>query len=161
MTAPVSATQIVTFRLGEDLFAADVQVVERVLRYAPPRQLPNVPAWVAGVLDYQERVVPVIDLRARFELPPQAARPETRVLVLLVEDEWVGAIVDAVLEVSAVESGAIQPPPPLFHGLRAEYLRGLVRRPAGLVVVLDLARLLNTTERLVLDQARAEGPSDA
>ncbi|MDX2184475.1 MAG: chemotaxis protein CheW [Gemmatimonadaceae bacterium] len=153
MTAAPHHQQLVAFRLGNDQFAADVFSVERVLRYVPPRAIPNVPAWIAGVVDYQQRVVPVIDLRARFELPPVPPKPETRILVLHVDGEWIGAIVDAVTEVASVEAGAVQPPPPLFRGLSAAFLKGVVRRGDALIVVLDTARLLSTTERLVLEQA--------
>lgn len=157
MTAAPSLQQIVTFRLADELFAADVFCVERVLRYVPPRAIPDVPPWLAGVIDYQQRVVPVIDLRARFELPPRAAQPETRILVVHVDGEWIGVVVDAVTEVASVDPASVQPPPPLFRGLAGAYLRGVVRRGADLVVVLDTTRLLSTTERLVLDQARGSG----
>ena len=60
--------QIVTFRLGDDLFAADINSVERVLRYKQPSPVPNVPEWIEGVIEYQKRVLPVVDLRARFSM---------------------------------------------------------------------------------------------
>lgn len=152
--------QLVVFRLADALFAADVFAVERVLRHTPPRPIPDVPAWVAGVVDHRGRVVPVIDLRARFELPAEPPRPGTRLLVLHADGELVGVIVDAVTEVATVEAAEIEPPPPLFRGLAGEYLRGLVRRPAGLVVVLDIARLLGATGRLALVQVRGEAAAE-
>jgi purine-binding chemotaxis protein CheW len=62
MTAAATASQIVTFRLGDELFAADIFSVERVLRYTAPTSVPNVPEWIECVIDYQGRVVPVITL---------------------------------------------------------------------------------------------------
>ncbi|HET8834678.1 MAG TPA: chemotaxis protein CheW, partial [Gemmatimonadales bacterium] len=67
--------------------------------------------------------------------------------------EWIAAVVDAVLEVAALEQSSVQPPPPLFRGLAGEYLKGIVRREQRLVVFLDVNRLLSTNERLVLEQA--------
>ena len=61
--------KLVTFRLGEDHFAADIFSVERVLRYAVPTPVPDMPAYIEGVIDYQGRVMPVVNLRLRFELP--------------------------------------------------------------------------------------------
>ena len=87
-------SQIVTFRLGDELFAADIFSVERVLRYTPPTPVPNVPAWIDGVIDYQGRVVPVIDLRKRFELPEAPVPADGRILVLTVDGEWVAVTVD-------------------------------------------------------------------
>jgi purine-binding chemotaxis protein CheW len=153
MTAPTAISQIVTFRLGDELFAADIFSVERVLRYTPPTPVPNVPAWIEGVIDYQGRVVPVINLRRRFELADATVAADARILVLTVEDEWVAAIVDGVLDVSALDPSRLAPPPALFRGLAASYLRGVVRRGDRLVVFLDVPRLMATNERIVLEHA--------
>ena len=155
-------SQIVTFRLGDDLFAADIYSVERVLRYKPTTAIPNVPDWIEGVIDYQGRVVPVISLRRRFDLPVADVANDTRILVLNAGGEWIAAIVDAVLEVAALDAASLQPPPPLFRGLAGEYLKGIVRRGDRLVIFLDVERLLATTDRLHLEsaapQARASEP---
>ena len=146
-----TVSKIVTFRLGEDLFAADIYSVERVLRYQSTTPVPNVPEWIDGVIDYQGRVVPVINLRRRFELPAAPVGAETRILVFNTNGEWIGGIVDAVLDVAALDPSRLAPPPPLFRGLAGEYLLGIVRRDERLVVFLDVGRLLSTSERLVLE----------
>ena len=159
MTAPAELSQIVTFRLGDDLFAADIFSVERVLRHKPPTPIPNVPSWIEGVIDYQGRVVPVVNLRYRFELPSAPLPPDARILVLAVEEEWVAATVDGVLDVSPLDPAKMAPPPPLFRGLAADYLRGVVRRGERLVLFLDIARLLSTSERIVLERADEPAPN--
>jgi purine-binding chemotaxis protein CheW len=157
-----SATdKIVIFRLGDDLFAAGVHSVERVLRYQRARPLPDVPSWVDGVIEYRSNVIPQLDLRRRFELRETAAGPATRVLVLNAGGGWVAVVVDAVLEVAAYDASQLSSPPPLFRGLAGEYLKGLVRRGDRLVVLLDVDRLLSTTERLRLEQATASASANA
>ena len=151
-------TQLVTFRVGDDLFAADIFSVERVLRFSPPRPIPNVPAWLEGVIDYGGRVVPVIDLRARFELAPATTRGLARILVVVAGADWIGAIVDGVDEVLTVTNDQLLPPPALFKVLARQYLRALVRpktEEEPVIVVLDVAQLLTTRERIVLEQAVA------
>jgi purine-binding chemotaxis protein CheW len=143
--------QVVTFRLGGDLFAADIHGVERVLRRQEPTPVPNVPDWIVGVIEYQKRVVPVIDMRARFELDASAATNETRVLVFNADNQWVAGVVDSVLDVAAIDKTNLQPPPPLFRGLAGEYLKGIVRRDNKLVMLLDVSKLLTATERLALE----------
>ncbi len=158
MSAP--AMQVVTFRLGDDRFAVDIHAVERVLRYQAPTTVPKLPEWVEGVLSYQGRVIPVLDLRRRFSLEPIPPRQETRVLVLATGGDWLGVIVDAVLGVEAIAGDQLQAPPPLFRGLSTEYLRGIAQHGEQLLIVLDTDRLLTSTERIVLEQAR-EALSDA
>ena len=143
--------QVVIFALGEDLFAADVRVVERVLRFETPVVVPNMPGWVAGVVEHAGRSLPLVDLRSRFELPAAPADVERRVLVAG-GAEAVGLVVDRVIEVAAV-AGTLDAPPALFRGLAREYLRGILRRDGRLVMVLDVAHLLTATERIALQQA--------
>ena len=161
MTATATTSQIVTFRLGDELFAADIFSVERVLRYTAPTPVPNVPEWIEGVIDYQGRVVPVINLRRRFEMSKAPVASDARILVLTVDDEWVAATVDGVLDVSALDPSRLAPPPPLFKGLTASYVRGVVRRGERLVVFLDVPNLFATDERIVLDRPSEEPARNA
>jgi purine-binding chemotaxis protein CheW len=148
--------QLVVFRVGGESYAVDVFAVERVLRYETPRPIPNVPAWLEGVMDYGGRVVPVIDLRTRFDLPLADDRANARIVVFVTGDERVAATVDAVDEVATVDAAAMEEPPPIFRGLARQYVRALVRRGDEVTVVLDAAQLLNSRERIVLDQAMTE-----
>ena len=147
--------KLVTFRLGEDYFAADIFAVERVLRYAVPTPVPDMPAYIEGVLDYQGRVMPVVNLRLRFELPKVEAVPETRTLVLNVSGEWIGVVVDAVTEVASFDRAALQPPPKMFRGLAGDYLKGILPRGDRLVIFLDVDQLLSSSERIALQEAGA------
>jgi purine-binding chemotaxis protein CheW len=155
--------QLVTFRVGEELFAADVMSVERVLRYTAPRPIPNVPAWLEGVIDYGGRVVPVIDMRARFELGAATRRESARILIVVAGDDWIGAIVDGVDEVLSVPSDRLASPPAFFKGLAKSYLRAIVRpesEDGPVIVVLDAAQLLTARERIVLEQAVADATAN-
>jgi purine-binding chemotaxis protein CheW len=152
----IEANKLVAFRLGEDLFAADIHSVERVLRYTPPTPVPDMPAYIEGVMDYQGRVVPIVNLRLRFELPAAAVASETRMLVLNVSGEWIGVVVDAVTEVASYDKAAMAPPPKLFRGLSAQYLKGIVRRGERLVIFLDVDHLLASSERIALQEAGAK-----
>jgi len=153
--------RLVTFRLADGWFAADILCVERVIRYAPPGGVPDVPAWIEGVLDYRGRPIPVVDLRRRIELPAARRGPETRILVLDTSAGWVGAIVDRVLEIAVVPASSVTPPPELFRGFRAEFVRGIARVGEQLAVVLDVDRVLTSTERIAFDEALAEAAEGA
>ncbi len=139
--------RLVTFRVGGALYAADITVVERVLRREQARPVPNMPSWMEGVLDYQGRVLPVIDLRERFG---GTLRPDPgggRLLVLSLGDEWVGAVVDQVLDVRAYTAADIAPAPAMVRGFSGDFLHGVARRGSELVLVLDCHRLLRTDDR--------------
>ena len=152
----IESNKLVTFRLGEDLFAADIFSVERVLRYTTPTSVPDMPDYIEGVIDYQGRVVPIVNLRCRFEMPEMEVRNETRILVLHSGGEWIGVVVDAVTAVTAFDPASVAPPPNLFRGLAGEYLKGIIRMGDKLVIFLDVERLLSSSERIALDRAGTE-----
>jgi purine-binding chemotaxis protein CheW len=161
----IERAQIVIFRVGDQQYAADVFSVERVLRFVTPRPIPNVPAWLDGVIDYEGRVVPVLDLRTRFDLPLAEHRELGRILVLVTAgaeggESRIAAVVDAVDEVATVNKPDFEDPPAIFRGLARKYLRALLRRGEQVVVVLDVAELLNSRERIVIDQAMAEATTN-
>jgi purine-binding chemotaxis protein CheW len=147
------AMKLVTFRLGQDVFAADIFSVERVLRYVAPAAVPDASPWIAGVIEHRDKVIPVVDLRRRVELDVSSITPETRILVLNTTGGWVGTIVDSVIEVAAVPSTSVTPPPPLFRGLAAQFVCGIAKIDEQLVVVLDVDRVLTSDDRIVLDRA--------
>jgi purine-binding chemotaxis protein CheW len=114
------------------------------------------PEYIEGVIDYQGRVVPIVNLRRRFEMDDLEVRNETRILVLHSDGEWIGVVVDAVTAVTPFDPAAVAPPPRLFRGLSCEYLKGIVRMSERLVIFLDVERLLSSTERIALGQAGTE-----
>jgi purine-binding chemotaxis protein CheW len=152
----IESNKLVTFRLGDDHFAADIFSVERVLRYTAPTSVPDMPEYIEGVIDYQGRVVPIVNLRRRFEMDDIEVRNETRILILHSEGEWIGAVVDAVTAVTPFDAATVAPPPRLFRGLAGEYLMGIVRMSDRLVIFLDVERLLSSTERIAIDRVGTE-----
>ena len=148
--------KLVTFRLGEDVFATDVNAVERVLRYTAATSVPDMPAYIEGIMDYQGRVVPLVNLRRRMEMPVVEPDRQTRILVLKVSGEWIGVVVDSVTAVAPFDPSEVSPPPNYFRGLAAEYLKGIVRHEDKLVIYLDVEHLLSTTDRIALQQAGTE-----
>ena len=113
--------QVVIFRVGPQEFAIDIFQIERILRYEKPATLPNAPDYLEGVVQYGESVVPVVDLRKRLEVPA-ALGEEVRIMVLRLEDQKIGVLVDQVAEVTRVDSTTISPPPPMVRGLAADYI---------------------------------------
>jgi purine-binding chemotaxis protein CheW len=144
--------KLVIFRIGDDLFAAEVLAVDRVLRYSAPNPVPDVPRWIQGVIEHRGSVIPVVDLRLRIERDEAELSASTRILVLNTSDGFVGAIADAVVEVAAVPAAAVSPPPPLFRGLAADAVRGIAKVRDQLVVVLDTDRVLTRADRVVVDE---------
>jgi purine-binding chemotaxis protein CheW len=152
--------QLVTCEAAEELFALDIQTVERVLRYAPPRQVPNAAPWLRGVITHGRQLVPVLDLRERLSLPVAPPEVRARIVVVALDDGPLGVIVDAVHEVATVDSAAVEAPPSVYRGLAREFVLGIVRRGERLFVLLDVGRLVSSTERIAMREAVVAGGTD-
>jgi len=148
--------QVVVFRVGGQEFAFDIFHVQRILRYEAPAPLPKAPPFLEGVLPVQGAVVPVIDLRKRFELAAAEVGEETRTMVLECDGAPIGAVVDAVREVLRVGAPQVSPPPPIVRGLAAEYIQGVISLPGRTIILLQTARLLTSTERIALEDLGTE-----
>jgi purine-binding chemotaxis protein CheW len=147
---------VVAFRVGPLEFAADVFAVRRIVPYAPPAAAPGAPPFHEGTIQVGDRAVPVIDLRKRFSLGDAEVRPDTRIMIVESEAGPVGLVVDAARELLRVGAGAIAPPPAAVHGLDARYVQGIIRLPDRSLVLLRTARLLASTEPIMLEATGRE-----
>lgn len=141
--------QLVVFRVDAQEFALDILQVERILRYTAPSPLPKAPEFLEGMVRYGEVAVPVVDLRKRLEVAAPI-REETRVMIVELEQQRVGVIVDEVREVLRVDSARIEAPPAMVRGLAAAYINGILTLPERTVVLLNARKLFTSTERVAL-----------
>ena len=144
--------QVVTFRVGAQDFAFDILQVERILRYEKPAEVPQAPDYLEGVLRFEGGAIPVVDLRKRLEVDA-AVRDETRLVVLSLDGERIGVLVDEVCEVVRTDAGTIAAPPPMVRGLAAAYISGILTHGERTIVLLNAGKLLSASERIALQAA--------
>ena len=151
--------QFVILGLGDETFAAPVEYVREILDYHRPSAIPEGPAYLLGLTDVRGRATPTLDLRMKLGLPSVAPTLSTRILVLDIPVEGrelsLGLVADRVIEVAAFTPEQIEPAPDIGVPWRSDYMRGVVRRDTGFVVLFDLARLLTSQEAAALPVERA------
>ena len=149
--------QCVTLGLGAEVFAVPVAFVREILDYSAPSALPEGPAYLLGLTDVRGRGTPTLDLRAKLGLPRVAADLATRILVLdvPVADRILslGLVADRVIEVATFEPDEIEAAPDIGVPWRSDYIKGVVRRDQGFVVIFDLPRLLTSQDAALIAQA--------
>jgi len=154
--------QYVILGVDRELFAIEVDCVQEILDFRPITRVPHAPDCMSGMIDVRGKTVPVIDLRVRFGLPAVAPSPTTRIIVLNVRLRGrpvvVGMMVDRVHEVSALTDHALEEPPDIGLRWRSTYIRSIGRRADAFVVVVDLSRLLESEESVLIgDGETVEG----
>ena len=154
MSTGETETQFVTFALGSEVFAVPVSVVREILDHEEVFRIPNGPAYLLGLRNVRGQGVPVIDLRLRLGLTKTETTTNTRILVVDVPlaDRLLtlGLMADRVFEVASFEATQTDAAPDIGVGWDSDYIASVVRREAGFVVIIDLARLLSSAEMATL-----------
>ncbi len=150
------AEQYLSFLLEDEEYGVDILRVQEIKCWEPPTPIPNTPGYVQGVVNIRGIIVPVIDLRQRFNLEPVEYGPTTVVVVLKVVSEChervMGLIVDGVSDVYDVLSDDIKPAPDFGGLISTQFVRGLAKVADDvMLIVLDTDKLLNADELSALD----------
>jgi len=137
---------ISTFLLGDAVFGIDANQVQEVARLGDMTPVHHAPPYVVGIRNLRGRIVTVIDLRARLELGRVVEGPDNRILIVDVQGEPLGLLVDRVADAVSASAEALTPAPPNLHGVQSQNLRGVCRGNDRLVALLNLDTLLQTAE---------------
>lgn len=151
--------QVVTFGMGDEVFAVPVTMVREILDYRPAFRVPNGPAWMLGITDVRGQGVPMIDLRMRLGLTPVEPTLATRVLIVdvMLADRMLslGLVVDRVIAVASFERERLESAPDIGLRWRSDYIAGVVREPDGFVVVIDAAEIFSSDDTAIVTVAAA------
>ncbi|MBP7891931.1 MAG: chemotaxis protein CheW [Firmicutes bacterium] len=148
--------QLVVFELGDESYGVDISRVQDINRMQEITEIPHAPESVVGVINLRGRVIPVIDLRKRFGLPDAVHTKDTRIVVVHLEGNLIGVIVDAVSQVLRIPAGIVEPPSPVLAGVDSRYLRGIAKLDDRLVILLDLDFVLSRREQEAISEVLAE-----
>lgn len=152
-------SQLISFIVGDEEYGLDILRVKEVIRIREITRLPRAPSFVKGIINLRGDVIPIIDLRDKFDLEHLDYTSMTRVIVVDVDERLVGMVVDAASQVVRIPTDRIEPPPPIAGGLSAEFIRGVGKLDERLIILLDIDRILSTQEKVALarmeDQVQA------
>ncbi len=144
--------QLVTFSVGGEQFGVDILKVQEIIRMIEITRVPSSPDFVEGVVNLRGQVIPIVDMRKRFGLPPAERTKDTRINVVDLEGAVVGFVVDSVHEVLRIPGEMVEPPPSMVGGIDSEFINGVGKLGDRLLILLDLNRLLSGEEKSVLVQ---------
>ncbi|MCK5237445.1 MAG: chemotaxis protein CheW [Deltaproteobacteria bacterium] len=148
--ASVIIKKFVTLGLGEERYGIDISKTREIIAKYEIVPLPKTPDFIEGIISLRGDIIPVVDLRKRFELENHERDTDTRVIVVELAEFTVGVQVDKVFEVLKLSEDNIEPPPPLVSGLKADYLEGVAEINDHLITILNLEKIFSTNEKLVL-----------
>jgi purine-binding chemotaxis protein CheW len=161
-TAAAHPQEFLTFRLGAEEYGIDILKVQEIRGYDQVTRIANAPSFIKGVVNLRGVIVPIVDLRLKFNLGEARYDAFTVVIVLNVLGRVVGAVVDSVSDVLELASGDIKPAPEFSSLLDAGYITGLGTLKAGdekgearMLILVDIEKLMGSADMALVDRTTA------
>jgi len=130
--------------------------VKEINRLLTTTKVPRSPMFVEGIINLRGQIIPIIDMKKRFELPLTEYTGEARIIVIQMGSHTFGVEVDSVSEVLRITSSSIEPAPHIVCSVDAKYITGVAKVGERLLILLDLDRLLSDEEKAELIDLKEE-----
>ncbi|SFM30921.1 CheW protein [Ectothiorhodospira mobilis] len=151
--------EYLTFTLGEEEYGIDILNVQEIRGYDAVTKIANAPDFIKGVINMRGVIVPIIDMRLKFNLGEVEYNQFTVVIILNVTGRVIGMVVDGVSDVVALRQDQIRPAPEFGAVLDTDYIEGLATLDERMVIVVDIERLMSSNEMGLVDQVHQQQQS--
>jgi purine-binding chemotaxis protein CheW len=133
--------EIVSFRLSEQDFCIDIMNIREIRGWTPPTPLPHSPDYVRGLINLRGSVLPIVDLSRRLGLSTREATSRDVIIVVMVDDQLIGLVVDGVSDILTVKQDEFQPTPSIGSDTAQGYVQGIMAIDGRMIRLLDLKRV--------------------
>ena len=147
---PTEIVQLATFALAQETYAIDIMRIKEIINPLRITRVPKAPAFIEGVVELRGAILPIVDLRKRFDLPAPEPTRATKYVIVAIDGRIIGLIVDGVREVLRVARAELKPAPALVENDSAKYFSGICHASGQIVMMLDIDRILSSQEKISL-----------
>lgn len=139
--------QMVVFRAGKGIFAIHIDKIERIIGYEKITSLPDTSDYILGLISYQDRIMPIVDLNQRLFRQPLEYKDDCKILVLSIHGYPIGLLVDSVEEIKSVVENVIEKPANIMVGISPQYINGLIKDDEDIIIDLDVDQIFKPEEK--------------
>ena len=136
------------FSIGKEYYGIDIKYVIEIIGIEPITQVPELPSYIKGVINLRGKIIPVMDVRAKFKKEEKEYDDRTCIIVVEVKNICIGLIIDTVLEVATILENRVSPPPKTSHNKDNgnKYIKGIGEVQNGVRLLIDCQKLLEEEE---------------
>ena len=149
----VKAHEFLAFTLGQEEYGIDIQKVQELRGYDTVTRIANAPAHIKGVVNLRGIIVPIIDMRIKFNLGEPSYDQFTVVIILNMDKRVMGLVVDSVSDVITLTPDQVRPPPEMGALLDTAYLIGLGTVAQRMLILVDINKLMSSADMGLVEQA--------
>jgi purine-binding chemotaxis protein CheW len=150
-TGPVQ--EYLTFTLGSEEYGVDILKVQEIRGYEKPTAIANAPAYIKGVVNLRGTIVPIVDMRIKFNLGEPTYDQFTVVIILNVAGRVVGVVVDGVSDVIGLGAEQMRPAPDFSASFDTRYIMGLGTVDDRMLILIDIEKLMSSSDMGLIDEA--------
>lgn len=151
----LACREFLAFRLGNEEYGIDILKVQELRGYEVVTRIANSPEFIKGVVNLRGIIVPIVDMRIRFNLGTPTYDQFTVVIILNIMGRVVGMVVDSVSDVIVLEANQIKPPPEMGTALQTDYLVGLGTIDERMLILIDIDKLMSSEEIGLIEKMAA------
>ncbi len=143
--------QYVVFELGKEEYGIDIMNVKEIVPYQESVKIPNAPVFVNGIINFRGNVIPIVDLKKKFNLPECTVDSNTRIIVINLENKQIGFIVDEASQTLRLEDENIDPTPDVISSVDRRYITGVGKLDNRLIILIDLEKVLTEEDKAKIE----------
>ena len=145
--------EFLTLRLGKEEYGVEILKVQEIRGYEAVTHIANAPAYIKGVINLRGIIVPIVDMRIKFNLGTPEYTPLTVVIILNVAGRVVGMVVDSVSDVLTLKADEVRPAPEFGASLDTQYIIGLGTLDQRMLILMDIEKLMTGADMALIEQA--------
>lgn len=147
--------EVLAFKLGKEEYGIDILAVQEIRSYEATTHIANVPDYVKGIINLRGVIVPIVDMRLKFRVGEATYDASTVVVIVNIDGRIAGIVVDAVSDVVMLAPEEVKPAPDMGNTLHAEYLTGLATLEQRMLILIDVIKLMSSSDMALLDKVAA------
>lgn len=147
-----SSKEFLAFKLGNEEYGVDILTVQEIRGYESVTRIANSPDYIKGVINLRGIIIPIVDMRIKFNLGTPIYDQFTVVIILNINNRIIGMVVDSVSDVTTLNNEDIKPTPNMGSQLTLDYLLGIASLEERMIILIDIAKLMSSDEMALLDK---------
>lgn len=155
--ATLNTTQkYLSFEVQDEMYAMEILDVKEIIAMMKFTQVPKMPKFVKGVINLRGQIIPIIDIRLKFQMEELEYNARTSIIIGIIDDDFIGFVVDRTADVLNIPSSQMSPPPKFGTAIDTRFLKSMAKTDSGVVMVVDIKKIFTEDEKEAITSLNEE-----
>lgn len=142
-----SASKYLSFEVNREIYAIEILDVKEIIAMMKFTEVPKMPKFVKGVINLRGQIIPIIDMRLKFEMEELDYNERTSIIIGIIDEDFVGFVVDRTADVLNINPEEMSPPPKFGTAIDTQFLKSMAKTQNTVVMVVDIKKIFTDDEK--------------